>query len=51
MTTGTYVRLAGGVLGVIVAIVFVKQHPVPIILEVIAAGLWFAGDYMRKIGQ
>jgi hypothetical protein len=46
---GQYLQYAGIGLGVIVAILIVKWHPVLIGLEVIGAMLYFGGEYLRKV--
>lgn len=45
---GQYMRIAGIGLGIATAIVLVKQHPTPIILLAIGAGIYFIGDYLTR---
>ena len=45
---GQYMRIIGIGIGIFTAIILVKQHPIPIILLAIGAGIYFVGDYLTR---
>lgn len=51
MKLSLYLRIGAIVAGVITAGVFLKLHPIPIILLVVEAGTYFVGEYLRKQGN
>jgi hypothetical protein len=51
MTLSLGIRIGAIAAGVITAGVTVWYHPVPVILLVSFAGVYFAGEYLRKQGK
>jgi hypothetical protein len=48
MKLSLYLRIGAIVAGVITALVAIKTHPIPIILLVVEAGIYFIGEYLRR---
>ncbi len=48
MNLSLYLRIGAAIAGVITAAITIKTHPIPIILLVIEAGVYFIGEYLRK---
>ena len=48
MSKGKIIKIVSIVLGVITAITLISNHPVPIILLGLEAGLYFIGDHIEK---
>lgn len=45
---GQYVKIGGIVVGALTVVVFVVNHPVPIILLGVGAAMYFVGEYLQK---
>ena len=46
---GRYLEIGGIVLGVIVAMILIKENLLPIILLGVGAAMYFVGRYMRSL--
>lgn len=48
MKLSLYLRIGALVAGLITALFIIKTHPIPVILLVIEAAVYFVGEYLRK---
>ena len=51
MKISLYLRIGAIIAGVVTAAITIKQHPVPVILLILEAGIYFVGEYFRKQGN